>query len=710
MSFAFASLFRVFFFLVMLSGMGWFVVPVSARIAPHPMVLAPMAGMLAWPASTLLLYVGLRLPFAWAAAASGGGCILISLVMASRSPRPSWHSLLCGLGVMLAVSAAAAILCMTQSLRLSEPTLFFLEGTDLAGYAQVADWLSNHRIIDRLRVDPDHPYHSWPAAMMQWDPRFGTFALLALVETWVQVGGLFTFDSACAIILATTSLAMAGMFGRRHWIFLLLLIGMLTSQWYDFGRTGFLGKMTGYPAALFIAGMIGRLATRPFTLDLMPTITTVAVLSMAAGTLYPGFALAFLVAAIVLVSLALQRLLTPIPPSAAHVVTGLLIILVIAMVSGQVARPLGSSYPETVLAWPSVVRSLLGLDSSETSILPLFGMGAAWTWTTFMVLCRRDHLSLAYLIAPALLTALLALTGALNTAAQLVGFIAPALLIGMAIGCDAMEPKRICFGVGLALSVMLALCFPRFASVLQRYGGAEIDPIRVATLSDMKALAARIGSEPVLVDVASPPQLPIELMVQGAETLNLRYTPAAWKTVMDYRHWPPPTYSTPATYRIVRADQDIPAELVLQRTRQFLLLGHGGGWNGYWQLPRVAVGPGVDMDAASREILNLWSDGWIGPKLEAKLAGGVNDKLRIRLDIPNVGNADWRTELKVVVNTSVVNCQVLGPGSTTIEIPLPDSGTARLIELLFSETQPLAPPDQRRVSGRLLDLALISSE
>jgi hypothetical protein len=705
MIFALASLLTVFGVLALLALLGWFATVPFARMVPHPMAVAPMAGLMLWPAATLLLYVGVGAPLPWAAGLAAGALALASLAVAAWTGWPQRDVLVPRLILLLGLAAATTLLCMSQALRLGEPALLFLDGTDQAGYAQVADWLTRHRVGDRLFVDADHPYHSWPAGMLQWDPRFGTFTLIALIGLLFQVRGLFAIDPTCAVVLAAAALATAGVFAQQRQGFLLLVVGLVIGQWYDLGRTGFLGKMTGYPAALVVAGLLGGILANQPVRSPVPAMAALAALALAAGILYPGLAVAFLVAAVTGGTLAMQGLLGETRPSRDGILAALLTILCIAMASGQIARPLGSHYPETSLSLPAVAGSLLGLHASPAAIL---AVGLAWAAALALAFGRRDHRSLGVLAVAVLLPSALVLAGALDAAAQLVGFAAPALLTGMASTGEATGRRRP--WPLLALAAVIAMSLPRFAATVQRHGGADVDPLYLVTQSDMAALAEAIGREPTLVEVAEPPQLPIALMVHAAEDLALRYTPASWRTIIDYRHWPPPTYAGPATYRIVRADREVPPELIRLRNRQFLLLGHGGGWDGSWQVPRVAVAEGMDLGTAAREVHDMWADGWVGPRAETTLAGGRNDRLRIRLQIPDVGNPVWRTEVTVAVNAKRLDRRILGPGDAAIDIALPDSETARRVELRFSDTQPLAPPDTRRVGARLIEFGLVAGE
>ncbi|MGQ0532403.1 MAG: hypothetical protein ACT4OF_06900 [Caulobacteraceae bacterium] len=64
------------------------------------------------------------------------------------------------------------------------------------------------------------------------------------------------------ILLALVSccLAVAGFFSSRLLITAPLTVALFTTNWLDYGHSGFLGKLIAYPGALFLFGLLAAFA------------------------------------------------------------------------------------------------------------------------------------------------------------------------------------------------------------------------------------------------------------------------------------------------------------------------------------------------------------------------------------------------------------------------------------------------------------------
>lgn len=104
--------------------------------------------------------------------------------------------------------------------------------------------------------DPDRSLPELARAHFQvGPPPFGSgdCRLVALLR---GTSGLFAYDLACAIALATGILGVASVFARSRRSLLLLIGTLLLCVWFEYGRTGFFGKLAGYPGALFLIGIL----------------------------------------------------------------------------------------------------------------------------------------------------------------------------------------------------------------------------------------------------------------------------------------------------------------------------------------------------------------------------------------------------------------------------------------------------------------------
>lgn len=666
---------------------GWFAVAPLARLVGHPVLLAPLAGLLLLPAGTLLAYVALPLPFAAAAtlAASACGALSVREGLAGLRDRPA-----ASLAAAALVALIATLLCQAATLREGEPAILFLWGTDQAGYGQVADWLRQHLATQAPRTDPRLPLQSWPALSFQSDPRFGTYALVALASLATGLPGLFAYDIASTVALAAAVMALAGLGARRFAGVLLLAIALLASQWFDLGRAGYLGKLLGFPVVLFLGGLVMRLPDLPK--HAVPGMAARLVgLGMAAGTVYPGVVQAILLTVLILPWLLLRRDARGVVPVVALVVLG------VAMASGLAARPLVAGYPQSPAAWPEILARIAGL-------LPLEGIGepgrmphpgrsltvaALWIGCAALALWRRAAMAAAFLLMPALLLCAAALTGQRPAAAQLAGLAMPAVLVGAMLLADHVRWRMAAFGV---VALLILVQAPRFLGVAAVTVGPAMPVAFVIRHSDTERLFATIGDRPALLDLPGPVQWPLAVLALAGPGRALFFAPPTWRALFDYRHWAPPPVPDDPTPRIVAVGTPVATGDVVIRTRQFVLLRPGATL--------------AEPAESGSPVRGLWPDGWIEGQLDVTLPAGSGTTLRLRLEVPMVDDPRFRMGFAALLDGAVLHQSDLGLGVVDLSLPLPESEAPRRIGLRFDSAQALRPPDTRRSPARLIDLRL----
>ena len=709
--YAITSTLSILGMIVVLGASGWFVIAPFAKILPQPALASPLVGMVVGSSFSLLIYVGLNLPMPFA----GGIAFTICLILSGLSLRQNPPPLAMRLGLMIvAVLIPLAVLTMLPAFRLGEPASVFRIGTDQFGYAQVADWLNQHLVSVAPRQDSNKPYESWPAKMFLSDPRFGSYEVLALTALALKLPSLFAYDPACTLVLVVSCLSMAGLFGRTKATMIMLLIGLAGGQWFDLGRTGFLGKIIGYPSALMVAGLLLRLPDMPA--DAQPKATMLLLLlAMAAAPMYPGIALAFLVALIagtaLLARAALYRqglaMLT-----GNNTLTAIILVLALAMASGLVSRPLGPSYPQSGMDWSGILCLLGGLirQGGRLSEYP-FGLGhaavgimmAAWAGLVLLAGRNRAPSAISLLLCPIAEVAVLFVVDAPDFAAQLLGFTLPAVLIGAAQSCDATPASHRRTALFLT-SLLVALPLPRLIDAIVTIDGPDVPSQSVLALSEMTALFDRIDGGSALVDVALPQQLPLTLLVHNTTHPRLVWSPSAWRAIVGYRRWPAPPQTKPADYTIVRADTPVAAEAVLVRTRQYLLLRQTADWPGLWQYPKTIVGPTTNL-GADYEVDGLWSDQWMDLSMRANMSGGDAQVLHLRFDVPRIEDPNFTTDVEIVINGKSLYQAPVAPGEITLNLPIPPAPT-RQVEVHFTKGQKLRSPDTRVAAGRLREMFL----
>jgi hypothetical protein len=256
-----------------LGAVGGFVVVPFRRSLPFVSLAAPFAGLLVMAFGAALSYIDLGLPIAAGfaiTAACGVLATALAVVRAARGGplRPCWRSMLFPAAVSIVLAGIVVWYTTWTTIMLGHPGLQYWFGTDHLGYAQVADWVIEHPPWDRPRADPAIWYESWPDLMINGDPRFGAFATLALVALVRGLSASFAYDPACAVALTVTILGVAALFARSRLSLVLLVAGLLSSHWFDYGRSGFFAKLLGYPAGIFVGGlfMLAPAPLRPLTL------------------------------------------------------------------------------------------------------------------------------------------------------------------------------------------------------------------------------------------------------------------------------------------------------------------------------------------------------------------------------------------------------------------------------------------------------------
>jgi hypothetical protein len=688
--------------LLIAAGTGWWLVAPWVRVLPQPVLLAPFVGLVVLPAATLVVYVLTGLTFTASALLAVAG--LLGLSALSRPllrPRPGLALL--ALGLLCVV----IVLVSPQAVGLGEPAFFFFKGTDQAGYAQVADWLITHTVHEAPMADIERPLESWPAVMVAADPRFGSFALLALV-TLVNPGpALFAYDAAQALVLASAGLAMVGVFGpRRAVVGLMLGLVLVTGVWLELGTSGYFGKILGYPAALILGGLLLRsedCAER----DRLTYAASVVVFALAAGLAYPGHIVALLAGAI-----GLSGVVGRLPGSSLRGVPrfslglSLMAMLSSAFASGLFARPLLPSFPAVTGPWLEGLAVATGVDSlSAPGSVP--GLFAAMGGLTLMAVAvgvalaalwarRADAFALA--AAPFGLALVLVLSGRAAALPQLAGFAGPAILIASALLVSELWGRRgqvvaalafcLAIGVGLPLAVV---------SIGARLPGPGQDQFVIRKV-ETEGFIRQIGRERVILDIAAPVQWALAFLVTAGNRVDLGFSASSWEALFSYRDWPPPPEDARARFRIVAATAVLPEGAVLAQTHQFVLVPAA-----------VQPLPGYHLPEAlgARETRGLWSDGWLAGEAEMGLAPGPVAIASLVLDVPGGASATAvMPRLTIRIDGAIVADQALQSGLNRLSFPLAASEAERRLTLSVDTVQPLAAPDTRSSGARLIELTL----
>src|SRR5258705_771811 len=180
---------------------GWSVIAPFGRQIAFPAACAALSGLVLLPCAALATHVVLLMTYWKAALAASGILASASLIAVYVFGR---QDLLKGLPHIVVVTLALAV-CATLTVTRTDlffggPGLLYSHGTDHLGYAQMADWIRMRIQNSPLTLSQDDVYGSFPDILLNRDPRFGNFFLLALISTISGRPGGFAYDLTCAIV------------------------------------------------------------------------------------------------------------------------------------------------------------------------------------------------------------------------------------------------------------------------------------------------------------------------------------------------------------------------------------------------------------------------------------------------------------------------------------------------------------------------------
>jgi hypothetical protein len=569
--------------LLVLALAGGFVLATFRQGRRFVLLLAPMCGLLVLPVVTTLIYTFGRTSLSRAAIVAMLITSALSIATSIRW-RPSREDICWSLLLAAVLSALAAALSMSSSIYNGSPSLLFIDGSDHGGYAHAADWLLNHRVHERPTLSPEAPYESYLHFMFSADPRLSSFVFNALVA-WVRgSSGLFAYDPGCAMVFAAAVLGIAGVFSRSPRSLVLLSVGLVTCAWFDLGMSGYFGKLAGYPATLFVLGLLLTNANRDAKFAAATTFLTVGAAtlhsSLATGLFLCVVGCTYVVAASVIESIDKRQ--TRISTADAAIF-GVAILAAFAS-SGIFALPaifrLDIQFP---LSWSWIFPRVLDLQNHAVDVvvapsllLSILLMLAIVLQLAIVIgaIVARNAFALALAAGPLALLALLYMFDRAWIASQIAGTLFPYALCAIAYLSDepAVVSKRgILFAVMTAAVIFIAIRAPRFWGALDRYVLNVADQQRYAA-SDFDKIAATVGADGIVrINLHDPLPAIAALVEFGRRGMNLQWSPEAWKTVLDYRKWPPPTYAAPAGFRLThRSELDPNGEMLLE-TPQYRL-------------------------------------------------------------------------------------------------------------------------------------------
>jgi hypothetical protein len=546
-------------------------------------LLAPMCGLLVLPMPIILLYSGAHVSLVQATIVTFVAMWALTIVSLTRW-RPAREDLTLSLLLSVPVVMLAVSMTTISTILNGAPSLLFMHGSDHAGYATVADWLLTHSALEPPTLAPDKPYQSYPNIMLNGDPRLGSFVLLAVVAAARGTHGLFAYDTACAIALAVAVLSVAAVYARSPLVLFGLTAALMTSLWFELGRSGYFGKIIGYPSSLFLFGL---LVTSP-TISSRST-ATLALFTLGAATRHSGLATALILCSIggvyiLLNGLFKYRVERSIHETLERSVALALMVGIAFACNGMFAllKPFGGYLPYDV-SWMWILPRLLEIQNAVVD----FAIQSAFWISTMAILVVGLQIaivivaiSLRNAVAAALsggmlgLMLVLYLTDYRWIGYQILGTVYPAALCGVGYLFDdaARVSRRAALATIAALAVgVVVMRIPRMIGAVKLYT-LETTPITRYAAKDFEALATAIGSGVVHIDSAHAAPAISSLVEFGRRGISIQWSPQAWNRVLGYQPWPVPTYAArPDFCLIYNGDPDPPGTLIME-TPQFRLI------------------------------------------------------------------------------------------------------------------------------------------
>ena len=571
---------------------GFILVPFRETLK-YPLLTAPLAGMLITALGVSFCYSFLSISFSSAVIVTLlGGAIatIVTLSQAYRTP-PCKEIILTILSVLLS-AAFLTYFCVHSSIHLGQRSLLFMDGTDQFGYIQVAEWAKTHFVLTWPITDPHFPEQSWPSLMYMTDPRFGCYYLLGILSFLQHQNAMFVFDNANAIILTAGCLGVAALFSRSPRTFILLLLSLLISSWLFYSRSGYFGKICGYPAIFFVIGL-WLTTRRPVSLL---TATSIAVLACAVSTIYMGTAFALQFSVIAAPSLVFIYIFEKLDKTATfdhlknEIPFFILIVGIAFAATGYLSHPPpgmvgGYTTVNTFALWPTVL-DIRAVPSSEVfpwftpkiificvgTLIALLSMVAI-----FIIAVKKRNIIGCSMLGGALL--LLIALSIKQTAGirwilyQTTSFYFIATQCGTAWLIDSLAlenrqipAKTLLISSLIALMVLsIGLRIPRFIGYLHHYVGSGVK--LQLPKSEMDQVTQAVQGKLVTVDIASKQYaIPILAEVSGHPNVSLQWSPTSWHAILSYRDWPTPPPLKPTRFYLQSVKDPIKKDCAVKLT------------------------------------------------------------------------------------------------------------------------------------------------
>lgn len=582
------------FALTLLAFAGGFAVIPFKNTLKFSLFATPLAGILLVAIGTSAFYSLFNFTVITSSVISITLCIATSLVTAfylrSSLTRPNFKLLI----IVGLVVIYITYITNYATLSIGQTGFLYMGGTDHLGYAHLADWLNNHLASQRPGTSAELPYESWPNTIFSSDPRFGSFFILSFFSKLRNHSAMFSYDFSCGVILSAAILAIAAIYSRSGWTFILLLVGLLSSSWLDFSRDGFFGKLLGYPSSLFLIGL--------FLISIRPLSTTViclliiflcgcTIMHSAFSTAIFLFILGFSFIFFDLINNKLKGNITIYSVTKDNVFLLSLIIGLAFAISGMLALPAAMLMPPSysTYSWFNwILPHIFDFDLIGYSIISrqhfiVFFIITNLIALIFFIISLRKHetITSAFIFGPYLFLFILILSNAKSPAYQFIGtfypwFLCAAVRLVDNIALTYPQQKFLFYGLSSLVIISIALHIPNLIEINHYYAGSKTNKSLEFSRHDFDTIAEKLSNHGVNIDIAGT-QYALPLLVELGCKTNIQWLPASWESIVGYRSdWPKPKMHKSKNFLLVAYNTPIDNFCkIIFKTNQYQLLDCG---------------------------------------------------------------------------------------------------------------------------------------
>lgn len=561
----------VFGFLITFGLIGGFTLIPFRHSTPYIFLAAPLTGLcvMALGLSMLCGMMVLNFKVATLIVAALGisttiGCLIIN--------RPKLNQL----SILQTLAIIACIVFITYltnfvSIKFGQHGFLFMDGSDQTGYTQLADWLlTNSAKFPTL--SPQLPYQSWPNFAFVGDPRFGSYYILAFVSFLYGQSGMFTFDLACCVVLLAGCFAVVGVFTRSRLTFFLLLISLLTTFWFDYSRSGYFGKILGFPMTLLLVGLFVN-SKKPLN---SIAVAMLILMACAIAIIYPGMAIGVMLIILCGIFVLLETIISLSNFRQSRTIYVEYLVLFTALVIITFAANGLLSFPHSPITclmdttWASLLPSIIELrifpaQCDAMLIVQLTLSALILLFITIEAIRKQSHFVLSIIIGPILLLTIFMLAHNKNlywVAFQLIGIVYPSVLCAMIYLIDDVQLHYVANKTKIILVILMLLFVafhvPRFLAAIKRYSGSDIQTKQQFLKSDMDKIRSIAKTKPIIVDSPEVTHTLAILSELLKNDLPIAWTPRAWKAILGYRSWSAPKINLTNKVWIIEKNQPAP--------------------------------------------------------------------------------------------------------------------------------------------------------